>query len=283
MKKEYLEELERLLDENAVKGKEEILAKYEKRYDFGLESELSETEIEEMLGTPEDVCKKFQKEEPEEIRVFKVYDEQKASYKKGYNLVVKTVGDDIVLVKSDDDLVHLEFDDIDLDSYTIKNDTEEGVYVNYMKKKFFGLNRRRSGKITIKVPEGKAFDKVEITTTSGDHKINVLEGNQVLFSTVSGDVLIHNVKCNTFDANTVSGDFDVNYVKADKVAINTVSGDLEFEKVEANRILIDSVSGDVDIDETNCESISANSVSGDLKINGNEHRSLTKSMKEMFK
>ena len=233
-----------------------------------------------MLGTPEDILAKYKKEEEkEEAPTFKVVDEKEVKYKSGYNLIVKTVGDDIVLVNSGDDLVHLEFENVDVDSYNIKNDSEHGVYVNYMKTKFFGLNRRKSGTITVRVPEGKVFDKVEITTTSGDHNINVLEGNQVLFSTVSGDADIHNVKANSFDLNTVSGDFDINRIEADKIAFNTVSGDIDVNEIVANRILIDSVSGDVCVSKTDCSSVSGNSVTGDLKLDGKEYKSLVKRVK----
>lgn len=283
MKEEYLKKLEELLNENEIEDKDEILSKFQKRYDFGLESELSEEEIEKMLGKPEDVIKKYKNDsKKEETKEFKIYDEVDANYKRNYNLVIKTVGDDIFLIKSDDNLVHLEFDDVDTDSYEIKNDSEEGVYINYRKTKFFGLNRRKSGKITVKVPAGRGFDKVEISTTSGDHYIDKLEGNNVTFSTVSGDADIHKIKCNNLNVQTVSGDFDIDQAEAEKVVFNTVSGDINANEVKSEKLVIDSVSGDVRVKEASSTSISGNSVSGDLWVNGEEYKNLSKRIKEKF-
>ena len=50
MKKEFIEELKNELNKHNVLEKDEILEKYSKRYDFGLEAELSCEEIEKMLG-----------------------------------------------------------------------------------------------------------------------------------------------------------------------------------------------------------------------------------------
>ncbi|MBQ9448590.1 MAG: DUF4097 family beta strand repeat protein [Acholeplasmatales bacterium] len=282
MKDEYLKRLEELLEENEVKNKEEILKKYQKRYEFGLESDLSDEEIENMLGKPEDVVNKFKEETEEEKTTFKTYDEVKSDYKKNYNLVVKTVGDDIYVVKSADDLVHLEFENVDIDAYDVKNDSESGVIVKYLKTKFFGLNRRKSGKITIKVPEGKTFDLAEISTTSGDHNIDRLTANTISFSTVSGDADIHYLKANYISISTVSGDYEIDKIDSEKCTINTVSGDAEINEVVSKKITLDSVSGDISINKTDCENFTTNSVSGDIKINNEKHKNIVRSIKEKF-
>ena len=88
MKDNYLNELERLLIENNVSDKDEILEKYRKRYEFGIESEMTEEEIESMLGTPEDVLKKYtndttsSKNEGEVIKC---------------DIIVRTVADDVTI------------------------------------------------------------------------------------------------------------------------------------------------------------------------------------------
>ena len=282
MKDEYLKKLEELLEENNIKNKEEVLKKYQKRYEFGLESELSDDEIEKMLGNPEDVVEKLKDNKDRVKPSFKIYDEVKSDYKKGYNLVVKTVGDDIYIVDSTDDLVHLEFENVDVDSYNVKNDSESGVLISYVKTKFFGLNRRKSGKITIKVPKGRVFDLVEISTTSGDHNIDKLSANTVSFSTVSGDADIHSIKCNYVSISAVSGDYEINEIDSDKLTINTVSGDIDISELKTNKIVLDSVSGDIDINSTSCDNITCNSVSGDIKVNDVDYKSIVKSIKEKF-
>ena len=58
MKDDYIAALNRALMFYQIENKDEILKKYEKRYDFGIESELTEDEIEKMLGNPTEIAKK---------------------------------------------------------------------------------------------------------------------------------------------------------------------------------------------------------------------------------
>ena len=167
-KEKYLSELSELLDLNefSPEEKQSILIKYRKRYEFGLESEMTDEEIENMLGTPTDVINKYVKIEVKDSKEQKKFiNEEKANYKKGYNLKIKTVTDDIVMLESDDDECHLEFDGVDLTMYNIVNNTEEGVKVDYIKSKFFGLNRRKGGVITVRVPNDKVFDEITESST----------------------------------------------------------------------------------------------------------------------
>ena len=55
MKDEFLKELETRLKEENIEDTDSIISKYEKRYNFGLESGLSEEEIENMLGSIDEI------------------------------------------------------------------------------------------------------------------------------------------------------------------------------------------------------------------------------------
>ena len=56
---EFLKELEEKLKEKNIENWEEILDKYEKRFNFGLESGLSVEEIIRMLGSVDDIIDSY--------------------------------------------------------------------------------------------------------------------------------------------------------------------------------------------------------------------------------
>ena len=58
-REEYLNELETLLVENEIENKEEVLNKYQKRFDLAGIAGMSEEETIEMLGTPTEVVEQL--------------------------------------------------------------------------------------------------------------------------------------------------------------------------------------------------------------------------------
>ena len=110
MKKKYFDRLSEELDKVNAKHKDDIIDKYKKRYDFGLESGMKEAEIEEMLGDPAEIAKKYAGDNPYTTDGFN----------KNYNLSIKTVSDDIVIKKTKDDKVHVYFDDCEEDKLMFK-------------------------------------------------------------------------------------------------------------------------------------------------------------------
>ena len=282
-KEKYLSELSELLDLNefSPEEKQSILIKYRKRYEFGLESEMTDDEIVNMLGTPNDVINKYVKIEVKDSKEQKKFiNEEKANYKKCYNLKIKTVTDDIVMLESEDEDCHLEFEGVDLTMYNIVNNTEEGVKVDYIKSKFFGLNRRKGGVITLKVPKDKVFDEALLSSVSGNINSTLVKANKLDVSTTSGDVNIIDAESNEeVHINTVSGDSLVHLVKGTRLALNTVSGDVRITKAIVSKISINTVSGDVSVDESTTDDVNASSISGDILISGREFKSLSKSIR----
>lgn len=269
MKQEYLDELKRLLEEENIENKEEILSKYEKRYDFGKESELTDEEIERMLGRPQDVINKIKGEE--------------SKNKNKGRLSLKVVTDDVKIGYSKDAKAHVLLSDVDRDSFNIDVNSTD-IIVEYITSKYLGLNRKGSGEITVLIPEGRTFKSTNIETTSGDVDVEfkVISDN-ISIQTVSGDIDIESLDAKTINVNVVSCDLDADYIKCDKLQINTVSGDVDIDNVDAEKITIDNVSGDVTIKETNANSIVTNCITGDIKVNGREMKNFTKIVKEKFK
>ena len=110
---EFLKELEEKLKEKNIENWEEILDKYEKRFNFGLESGLSDEEIIRMLGSVDDIIDSYSKKEDRDIDGLKIH--------------VSTVADDVFFERSKDDTFHVYLENINEDSYKIiKNEKRLG-------------------------------------------------------------------------------------------------------------------------------------------------------------
>ena len=261
MKKEYLKELTNELNKHNVADKDEIIEKYSKRYDFGLESELSEEEIENMLGNPKDIVKKYIRENEEDIIDFTKDDSNNFSK----SLIVKTLSDDISISYANVDEIETSFEGVDKECYNI-TEKNNVIRIEYFKRKFFNLYRSGGGKINIVIPKDYCFDKIEISTTSGDMDLDSLKANSIKVSMVSGDCDFTDFSAKeSISCTSVSGDFTGTTLDAQEVFINLVSGDIEIENVYAKQLNIDTVSGDVDIAYTNA-SVKTTAISADVNV-----------------
>jgi len=65
-KKEFLDELGKILEENKCSDKEEILKDFEEHFSVGIEEGKSEEEVAKMLGNPRDIAMQFILEENKE-------------------------------------------------------------------------------------------------------------------------------------------------------------------------------------------------------------------------
>ena len=259
MKKDYLERLSKELDKRNVSNKDEILKKYEKRYDFGKESGMSDSEIEEMLKKPEDVAKEFSKN-------YDKKDEKKDEVKT--NIQIKVLGDDIYFRTAKDDRVHILCDELDRSLYTIRNSTSEGLVISFLNDRYLSLNRKKAGKFIIEIPEGRKFNEVKISTNSGDIVLGSLKCNYISLTTTSGDISVNEVVSPRTNVQTVSGDLIAKSLSAKDINLSTVSGDLSALKVRGN-LKVSTVSGDVKIGTFNGQ-YKVSNVSGDVFINGTQ-------------
>lgn len=256
MKDEYLKRLEELLNENNIPNKEEVLEKYKKRYDFGLESEMTEDEIEAMLGSPDDI-----------INRLKTIDEDTTLNR---IISIKTVSDDVSFEESKDDKAHIRLYEVDQNAYNIAVNQSE-IKVEYKSSMYLGLNRRKSGEIVIAIPAGRCYNKITIETATGDVEANIeLNATDFSINTVSGDVDLTKISTRQTKVNAVSGDIHIDYLKCERMTVNTVSGDLRIKKLECEKLVLDSVSGDADIDDADVKQTVTNFISGDCIINGDK-------------
>ena len=232
MKKKFLDRLSIELDNVNAKHKDDILDKYRKRYEFGLESGLSEDEIEKMLGDPKEIAEKYRAESPF------TFD----GYNKNYNLSIKTVSDDVIIKRGKDSKVHIFFDDCNTDNYEVKNNSD-GVFIDYPKSKYFSFNRKTGGTITVEIPHDRVFYNSEISTASGDIKVEYLKSKKIDFTIASSDMVIHTLEGDNIKLVAVSGDIFVDRAKCIDFHTSTVSGDVEANYIDSESLFIDTISG----------------------------------------
>ncbi len=274
MKEEYLERLEKELTENGFENTEEIIAKYRKRYEFGIESNMTEEEIEERLGDPSEIVSKLMDKSNYE------YVETNSDLKVNIN----TLNDDVTFVEGEDNEPRVHLGDIDEDNYEISVNDHE-IYIKALKKKFFSLNRRRPGLITIVLPHNVSISKMALSSANGDFisKIDIDAKNFEL-NCVSGDCEFKKITSKNFNLHAVSGDIEIKEINTDYATISTVSGDVEIGYLLANDLKADTVSGDIEIDEASyAMNIKTTAISGSIKVDGTKYKNFTTKVKEVFK
>ncbi len=276
MKEAFLMELENQINIHDIENKKEILEKYRKRYDFGLESGLTEEEIEKMLGTPEEIIAKYQQEDSS----FEEEKDNKSKKKESsYEIDIQTISDDVYFVESKDDEVHVELENTDLNSYEIKK-TNKILKVHFLKRKFFSLNRLKGGIVRVELPKDRLVDSISVSTTSGDINMLDINAGTLKVSMVNGDMKFDTIEAETFMCHLVSADAKGDTLLSKEAYIDTVSGDVKIDFAVAETAKIDTVSGDVEIIEGKIGSVSSTSVTGEIIINKN---SAVKSMKNYVK
>ena len=277
MKNIYLNDLKEKLESNSVENAYDILTKIEKRYNLGLEAGLDEEEIEEMLGSVDDIVNQYTNVTVEEKKE-KINNEEKV-----VSLEISSVSDNLTIEFDDIKDIEYELINVNVDCYDISYEKKE-FKLKYKKAKFLALNRKESGHIIVKLPNSIKYEKVSIHTTSGEVVIkDELTCKIFKLNTVSGDVALDNVSSNYIKLSTVSGDITSLSLTGDEIYIDTVSGDMGSNVVNCDNLGLSTVSGDINI--TNAKaSIKASSVSGDINVNGSDIGvSFKKTIKGIFR
>lgn len=260
MKDNYLKALEEELVKNNIKNKKDVLNKYSKRYDFGLEAGFTDLEIEEKLGSPDEVVKQYISSEDSNDKPIKVDLSEK------YNVTIKTLADDIIIKQSKNDEIYYEIENVDENNYEISKGNNI-IKIAYKKSKFFSLNRKESNKIVLFIPKKFKLGKVDLNCVSGDVILETLHADEIIINTVSGELHFDETNSNVFTYNSVSGYAEINKLKAQEAKIDIVSGKIDAKLVITNSIKINSVTGDVTIVDGNLGNVKSSTVSGVIKVN----------------
>lgn len=266
MKKDYLKRLEEELDKRNISNKEEILSKYGKRYSFGLESGMTEKEIEEMLKSPEEVAKNYDKNK-----------DSNTNSKLKTNIDIKVLKDDIVFKESKDDKVHVLCEDINMSLYEIKNDRNNGVIVKFKTENYLSLNRKESGIFTIQIPKNRKFNEVKISTSQGNITVGQIKTSYILIQASKGNITANEIISPRININSVSGDTMIKDISATDINLSTVSGDISILKSKGN-LKASVVSGNIEI-KNHDGTYKVSSITGDVLINGERVNSLKDNIK----
>ena len=262
MKDDYLKRLEEELNKLNVINKDDILEKYRKRYDFGLEAEMSEDEIEAMLGDPCDIASKQGnafKNEIVELNEANALD---------FKINISSLNDDIEIIDFDCDRPKVDLSLTDKDIYVL-DDSDKMLSLKAKKRSFFSFNRK-SGLIKVYISKKIKYNDIVISTTSGDIKSCDINSANLEINAVSGDLKLDNIDADDFMLNLVSGDALISDVFSKNISIETVSSDVKIDFLVSDETRIETVSGDVVINQAK-GNIKSSSISGDIIINSNKN------------
>ena len=257
-REEYLNELETLLVENEIENKEEVLYKYQKRFDLAGIAGMSEEETIEMLGTPTEV-----------VEQLKIKGKGKTNNEtiKMYNLVVKgCVSEDITVRRGDSEKIVINMDE-ELKPCTEINQSENNIFIEISRtgNTYYTTNCE----IEILVGNNIGFEKLSLVTISGD--INVedeLKVNSLSLKTVSGDIEVGTVYGETATLQSVSGDINVEKLEVKTVVTEAVSGDIDLGTTKASELRVKTTSGDVESKYAECDYAELSTISGDFNLTG---------------
>lgn len=125
--------------------------------------------------------------------------------------------------------------------------------------------------LTVKIPAGKSFNKVDIDSASADFSAGSLNAGELDIFSASGSIYIGSLTAQNASLESVSGAVNLGGSVANKLTVESVSGSAKIyaDYVEAD---IESVSGKYDIYlNSKTEKLSAETVSGNVTVHINKY------------
>ena len=180
---------------------------------------------------------------------------------------------DVTLEKSDDDQVHIEYENNGTIDQQLKyryffkeeNDTIfTGVKKTLTKTGLFSMTFNPSITLKIKLPS----DMESVTVISGNGEIEVkgVEAKNMKIQTANGDMDIKDSCFEAVMAGTVNGDVEFNNVKSENLAISTTSGDINYNG-KSKKTAVKTVSGDIELNTDESFEGSITTINGDISVN----------------
>ncbi len=299
-KSEYMKALQEKLESFNRELQQEILEDYEQHFAEGLAEGKTEEKIIRELGAIEDMIREIPiedtreelpKENPDGADAEPEEAEKSITYKGEYKaIVLNGMSADIVLEKSEDQWVHVEYQNNGNESqrlrYRFYQYEEDGVFYagvkDFAEEGKKGLNVRvvvfgrtvvsygnhSSGncdiRLSMRIPAG--MPRVGVETVSGDINVQSVQTGALETKTISGDVEIRGIQVGEFQIRTTSGDIDVAEALLENLELSTVSGDVKLSGTEARKIRLRTTSGDVSVKNVTGENLKAGTISGDVEL-----------------
>ncbi|OAJ74079.1 hypothetical protein AYJ08_10650 [Brevibacillus sp. SKDU10] len=167
-------------------------------------------------------------------------------------LIVDSASEDIHIVPSNDDYIKIRLNEASgwlgakNTELRVREENDKLLIETIRPHTWFSLDFSMNDKgLTVSLPQ-KTWEKMKLSSTSGN--------------ITAGDVLTQE-----FVASTTSGDIEIKQLESEKNDIQVTSGNVEISRLVATYSTFESTSGDIDIQEANGE-IKANSTSGNIDV-----------------
>lgn len=276
--KKYIEDLRQELLKQKLTNKEieEIIADHEEMIQNAIDEGLSEEEIIQKFGKPEQLAKELADFEPkddvEQVSTdhFNLWQSFEANEDE-ISVLVKLTSEDVTYQTTDDPMIKVYYRgkgkisvyDVSFEKGNFQLISDRGFGLR------FAFSKENNIDFLIELPKGVSISDFTSQSVSSDVVIKNLMISKFKLTTTSGDVDIENARLGESQWHTVSGDLSVKDSLFDSLSSSQVSGDIRFERVKIQKdIRCNTVSGDFGITDSTCEELHFSSISGDL--NGKE-------------
>lgn len=330
-REEYMNQLQERLEKFGQELRKEILDDYSQHFAEGQAAGRTDEEIIRELGDIEDMIRELRAleaeakaermEEETRVQTLAAAEEKHAAdsaeaaacgeestqtpnggvyFGDFSGAVLKTGVADIVLTQSEDEAVHVDYQNNgspdDQQKYEYYQYEKDGIFYAGIRKNkaysdgkqrsfsigpttisfrtdFFNFGERNS-KLALFVKVPKKMPEVKLETSSGDVKVKELALEKVKCSTASGDITVRKAVLKKVETMSSSGDLTITEDTVEKGKFVTASGDILVKESTMIRMETNSASGDVTITGSTVEELKSRAASGDLKIQDSQSRVL---------
>ena len=114
---------------------------------------------------------------------------------------------------------------------------------------------------------GFSWETAEISTASGDLKLQDFQADELQIRTASGEVNLDRVRAEKLRIESASGDQSLRDCKLGTLKLETASGEIDLEEISlAGEAELDSASGEITLKQVEAEALELNSHSGELRL-----------------
>ena len=184
---------------------------------------------------------------------------------------IGVTSEDVILIESDHFAVEYDISaQRHIKECGVKNGEFRFTFASQISFGFnLGWNLAGNSYVKLYYPKGTEFENINLGTVSGDIEANgVVSSGKLELSTTSGDMRVNSAKVKEIDAGSTSGKFLAEYLEAGEVDVTTTSGSVEISQGEFETVKLGTTSGRLTLSGCEADSVKFNSTSGDFRGSG---------------